>query len=375
MLQYEGRQALFLSSFRLSLMYERNITMKKNLVVVGYGGMGGGFHVKHAQSSDVVNLLGVYDIDEAKNELARSRGIFAYASLDEVLADERVDLITVAVPNDSHLDIVKRALEAGKSVICEKPVAMSVAELDEMIEAANKSGQIFSVHQNRRFDVDFLAIKKIVEDGKIGKPLRIESRIHGSRGIPSDWRGEKKHGGGMILDWGVHLIDQLLQIYKEPIKSIYCTVTNITNKEVDDGFYLTVTFESGAEAFIEVGTYNFIPLPRFYMKAEKGTALISDWRECAKVVRCKYWHESEVIPVETAAGLTKTMAPRDAITVEEWSEERPQSDVHNYYRNFCAAMDGTATQMVTHKEMRLVMRVMELAFLSAEKGTPVPYED
>ena len=349
--------------------------MKKNLVIVGFGGMGSGFHVKHAQSSDVVELLGVYDIDEAKNELARSRGIFAYDSLEAVLADERVDLITVAVPNDSHLYIVTRALKAGKSVICEKPVAMSVSELDEMIQTANECGGVFSVHQNRRFDVDYLAIKKIVEDGKIGKPLRIESRIHGSRGIPSDWRGEKAHGGGMILDWGVHLIDQLLQIFKEPIKSIYCTVTNITNKEVDDGFYLTITFESGAEAFIEVGTYNFIPLPRFYMKAEKGTALITDWRECAKVVRCKYWHESEVIPVETAAGLTKTMAPRDAITVEEWSEEKPKSDVHDYYRNFCAAMDGKATQMVTHKEMRLVMRVMELAFLSAETGKAVPYTD
>ncbi|MBP3436292.1 MAG: Gfo/Idh/MocA family oxidoreductase [Clostridia bacterium] len=349
--------------------------MKKNLVVVGYGGMGGGFHAKKALTSDVVNLLGIYDIDEKKNELARANGIYAYSSLDEVLADERVDIVTVAVPNDSHKEIVIRALEAGKSVICEKPVAMSLAELDEMIAAANKSGNIFSVHQNRRFDVDYLAIKKIVGDGKIGKPLRIESRIHGSRGIPSDWRGEKEHGGGMILDWGVHLIDQLLQIFNEPIKSIYCTVTNITNKEVDDGFYLTITFASGAEAFIEVGTYNFIPLPRFYMKAEKGSAIITDWRECAKVVKCKYWHESEVIPVETAAGLTKTMAPRDAVTVEEWSEERPQSDVHDYYRNFCAAMDGKETQMVTHPEMRTVMRVMELAFASAQAGEPVPYTE
>lgn len=347
--------------------------MKKNLVVIGYGGMGGGFHVKNALTSDVVNLLGIYDIDEKKSELARSRGIYAYSSLDEVLADERVDMVTVAVPNDSHLEIVVRALNAGKNVLCEKPVAMSLAELDQMIAAANKSGKIFSVHQNRRFDVDYLAIQKLVGDGKIGKPLRIESRIHGSRGIPSDWRGEKEHGGGMVLDWGVHLIDQMLQIYKEPIKSIYCTETHITNNEVDDGFYLTITFASGAEGFIEVGTYNFIPLSRFYMKAEHGTAIITDWRECAKVVKCKHWHESEVVPVETAAGLTKTMAPRDAITVEEWTEEKPHSDVHDYYRNFCAAIDGKATQMVTHEQMRVVMRVMELAFESAKKGCPVPF--
>lgn len=347
--------------------------MKKNLVVVGYGGMGAGFHVKNALTSDVVNLLGVYDIDEAKNELARSRGIYAYSSFEEVLADERVDMITVAVPNDSHLDLVVRALEAGKNVLCEKPVALSMADLDAMISAAEKSGKIFSVHQNRRFDVDYLAIKKIVEDGKIGKPLRIESRIHGSRGIPSDWRGTKEHGGGMILDWGVHLIDQILQIVKEPIKRVHCTVTNYTNKEVDDGFYLTLTFASGIEAFIEVGTLNFIALPRFYMKAEKGTAIISDWRECAKVVKCKYWHESEVVPVETAAGLTKTMAPRDSVTVEEFSEERPVSDVHNYYRNFCAAIDGKETQMVTHAEMRKVLRVMELAFKSAELDQTIDF--
>ena len=109
------------------------------------------------------------------------------------------------------------------------------------------------------------------------------------------------------------------------------------------------------------------------MKAQKGTAIITDWRECARVVRCKYWHESDVIPVETAAGLTKTMAPRDAVTVEEFTVDKPVSDVHDYYRNFCAAIDGKATQLVTHPEMRLVMRVMELAFKSAELGQTIPF--
>ena len=188
--------------------------MKKNLVVIGYGGMGG-WHVQHAQKSDVVNLLGIYDIDPKKSELARERGIFAYDSFEDVLADERVDLITVAIPNDSHMEVVVKALEAGKNVICEKPVAMNSDELDKMISAAEKAGKIFSVHQNRRFDVDFLAMKQIKESGDLGAVINIESRIHGSRGIPSDWRGEKEHGGGMLLDWGVHLIDQLLQIFDE----------------------------------------------------------------------------------------------------------------------------------------------------------------
>ena len=347
--------------------------MKKNLVVIGYGGMGG-WHVQHAQKSDVVNLLGIYDIDPKKTTLARERGIFAYDSLDEVLADERVDLVTVAIPNDSHLGTVVAALKAGKNVICEKPVAMNSEELDQMIAAAEESGKKFAVHQNRRFDIDFLAMKQIKESGELGSIINIESRIHGSRGIPSDWRGEKEHGGGMVLDWGVHLIDQLLQIFDEKIEKVYCTLDHITNNEVDDGFKLTIYFEGGKSAYIEVGTYNFIAMPRFYMRAEKGSAIITDWREKCKVAKCKYWHESDVIPVETAAGLTKTMAPRDSVTMDEYELEKPVSDVHDYYRNFCAAIDGNATQLVTHPQMRRVMKVMEACFESDRLDKPVDFE-
>ena len=348
--------------------------MKKNLVVIGYGGMGS-WHVGHAQKSDVVELAGIYDIDPAKSELAKSRDIFAYDSLEAVLADEKVDMVTVAIPNDSHKEVVIKALNAGKNVICEKPVAMNSEELDEMIAAAEKNGKIFSVHQNRRFDIDFLAMKHLKETGELGEFINIESRIHGSRGIPSDWRGEKEHGGGMVLDWGVHLIDQLLQIFDEKIDRIYCTFDNITNKEVDDGFKLTIYFEGGKSAFIEVGTYNFIAMPRFYLRAEKGSAIIMDWKENCKVTKCKAWHESEVIPVQTAAGLTKTMAPRDSITVDEYEIDKPSSDVHDYYRNFVKAIDGKATQLVTHPEMRRVMKVMEACFKSNELKQVIKFED
>ncbi len=348
--------------------------MKKNLVVIGYGGMGA-WHVQHAQNSDVVNLLGVYDINEERNALARERNIFAYNSFEEVLADERVDMITVAVPNDSHKSIVIRSLEAGKNVLCEKPVAMNLDELDEMIAASKRCGKVFSVHQNRRFDVDFLAIKKIKDSGEIGQLINVESRVHGSRGIPGDWRGKKEHGGGMLLDWGVHLIDQLLQIMDSKLETVYCEFDNITNLEVDDGIKLTMKFENGTKALVEVGTYNFIEMPRFYMRATEGSAIIGTWNDNAKVVKCTNMHESNVVPVVTAAGLTKTMAPRTDATTETYEIERPHSDVHDYYRNFVKAIDGTQEQMVTHSQMRRVMKVMMAAFESARLGQVVDFDD
>ena len=346
--------------------------MKKNLVIIGYGGMGG-WHAEHAQKSNAVNLLGIYDIKQERRDLAESRGLHAYGSLGEVLQDERVDLVTVAIPNDLHKETVIRSLRAGKNVICEKPVALSLADLDEMLEAARQSGKLFTTHQNRRWDVDFLAMKQIARSGEIGPVLRLESRIHGSRGIPSDWRGTREHGGGMILDWGVHLIDQIYQIIDEDVQSIYCTETHYTNDEVDDGCHLVITFADGREAMVEVGTLNFIALPRFYMIARNGTAMIRDWREKTQVVHCKAWHENDVLPVKTAAGLTKTMAPRDEVTTDTYEVDRPVSDVHDFYRNFCRAIDGQEEQLITHAQMRKVMRTMELAMESAQKGQVLPF--
>lgn len=345
----------------------------KKVAVIGYGGQGA-WHCDQVLKSDVCELKGTYDIREVRNDAARQKGIFVYDSDEAVMADPDVDIVVVAVPNDSHEYLVKDALKAGKNVICEKPVEMSVASVDRMIAAAKEAGKLFTVHQNRRWDVDFRAIKQIVESGEIGKPLCIESRIHGSRGIPSDWRCEKEHGGGMIFDWGVHLIDQMLQIYKQKITSLYCRCSHITNKEVDDGFKLDLYFEDGASAHIELGTYNFIAMPRFYMTAEKGSAIISDWRHKCHVAKLTKWVEKDVTPVQNAAGITKTMAPRDSLTLDEYDIEIPVCDVHEFYRNFCLSIDGKAEQIVKHAEIRRVMQVIEAAFLSDEQKQVISVE-
>ena len=341
---------------------------KMKIAVVGYGGMGG-WHVDRLLNSDVAELAGIYDIRRSRCESAEEKGIHAYNSFRELLQDDSVETVTVAIPNDVHEEVVIKALEAGKNVICEKPVTLTSESLERMIAAAKKNGKLFSTHQNRRWDVDFLAMKQIYDSRELGDVINLESRIHGSRGIPSDWRGEKRYGGGMLYDWGIHLIDQILMIFGfENLDSVFCTVDNITNQEVDDGFKLTMRFKSGQTAFVEVGTYNFISMPRFYLRAEKGTALITDWREEAQVVKCNYWHESEVIPVETAAGLTKTMAPRDEVTTETYRVARPESDVHDYYRNFVSATRGETNAFVTYDQMRMDLKVIEAAFKSAEIG-------
>ncbi len=342
------------------------ITMKKlNVAVIGYGGQGA-WHCSQVLKSDVVALSGTYDIKENRRVAAKDNGIFVYESNEAIFADNSVDIVVVATPNDVHEDLVVNALKSGKNVICEKPVALSVESFDRMVDASKESGKVLSVHQNRRWDVDYLGVKSVIESGEIGEVIRVESRIHGSRGIPSDWRCEKAPGGGMILDWGVHLIDQMLKLIPDKIIGVNCITTHITNKEVDDGFRLELAFETGKSAYVEVGTYNFIAMPRFYMQCKEGSLYLTDWQKNAHVAKLTRWIEKDVTPVQNAAGITKTMAPRDHLTLDEYDIERPMSDVHNFYRNFCAAVEGREEQFIKNCEVRRVLCVMEACFKSDE---------
>lgn len=335
------------------------------VAVVGYGGMGG-WHTRKIQEIPEVRLAGVYDILPERNQAAREAGIHAYGSLEELLGDPAVDAVTVAIPNDAHRDVCIRAMEAGKLVVCEKPVTMSGTVLEEMISASQRTGSVFTVHQNRRWDEDFRVAEKIVKSGQLGRVFAIQSRVHGSRGIPGDWRNTKEHGGGMVLDWGVHLLDQMNMMMGKMPKTVYATLSNVTNEEVDDGFTAIFTFDEGLVFTVEVGTSNFINLPRWYIEGLNGTAEITDFNVNGKIIIATADEEHDAVPIITAAGLTKTMAPRTPETIQELPLPRVDTDIKDYYRNIAKVVNGEEKPIVTHDQQRELMRLMEAIFESAE---------
>lgn len=349
--------------------------MAKNfqLAIVGLGGMGN-WHRELIETIDRLTVRGSFDIKEDRQQFARDHGLIAYDSLDALLADPEIDIVLASVPNDVHKEVVTKALRAGKSVVCEKPAALNSAELQEMIDVAEETGNFFTVHQNRRWDEDFLTVKNIYDQRLLGDIFRIESRVHGSRGIPGDWRQEKEHGGGMILDWGVHILDQMLQMVDSRVKRVYTTVTNVTNQLVDDGFTAELTFENGLVALLEVGTSNFINLPRWYVLGENGTAVINDWDLSGKIVRVTNWDKNDAVPVRTAAGLTKTMAPRTDETIREEKLPIVHSDIRDFYRNVMATIEGKEVSNIKLSEVMRVMKLMEAMFRSAETHQAVNFE-
>ncbi|MCI8553392.1 MAG: Gfo/Idh/MocA family oxidoreductase, partial [Clostridiales bacterium] len=174
--------------------------------IVGYGGMGR-WHTDGICKTDRVVFKGTYDINPDRMKAAEADGLtVSYSSYEALLADSEIDIVVIATPNNFHMPLAIQAMEAGKAVLCEKPVAMSSEETQKMIDCARRTGSVFTIHQNRRHDPDYLHVRDSIEQGLLGDVFEIESRVTGARGIPEGWRLYAVAGGGMMLDWGVHLI-------------------------------------------------------------------------------------------------------------------------------------------------------------------------
>lgn len=342
--------------------------------IIGFGGMAN-WHRETIAEIDGLEVAGIYDVKEERVEFAKECGLHAYNSIEELLGDPGIDLVLVATPNDLHKPIAIQAMRAGKPVVSEKPVTLSSSDLQEMMDVSEETGVYLTVHQNRRWDEDFLTIQKILNENKLGEVFRIESRVHGSRGIPGDWRQEKEHGGGMVLDWGVHLLDQILMMMKDvKLKKVFASVTNVTNQLVDDGFTAILTFENKVEVLVEVGTSSFISLPRWYVLGQDGTAIIKDWDLSGEIVCAAGVNEKDVVPVRTAAGLTKTMAPRREDTIHRYELPIVKSDIRDFYRNVMAVIEKKEESKIQLPEVMRVMKLMEAIFESARLNQVLDFE-
>lgn len=350
--------------------------MAYRLAIVGYGGMGSWHHNNIKEHIPEIQVTGAYDIREEARKNAAANGLKVYESLEDLLADPAIDIVTVAVPNNFHKEISIAAMKSGKNVVCEKPVTMNAGELEEIIAVRNETGRLFSVHQNRRWDKDYRTIRQILADQSIGTPYFIESRVQGSRRSLHGWRGHKINGGGMVLDWGVHLLDQIMDLIDSKVTQVYGQLFNIFSDEVDDNFKALIRFENGVSALIEIATNCFITQPRWHMSCTDGTVQIDGWGREGKMIKLLTdedmgW-EDEI--VYTAAGPTRTMAPRPVHTTQELEIPDVPAEWSSYYKNIAAVLDGREELIVKPEQALRVMRVIDLIFESNEKGTGLSCE-
>lgn len=343
--------------------------------IIGFGYMGH-FHLRKSREIGV-EVVAVYNTPSDKLKDAMAEGLTAYDDLDAFLADDRFSLVYVCTPNDVHAELSIACLNAGKHVMCEKPVTMNSAELEACIAAAEKNHRIFTTHQNRRWDLDYLTVKAAVDSGEIGRITTINSRVYGQRGVCFGWRADPARGGGMLYDWGIHLIDQFLCMFPgHKVVSVYARLLSILTPAVDDSFELQMTFDNETCAIVHVGTFSLQNLPRWFVYGDRGTMRLDDFTGVnggmARIRESVSGFDS--VFGKHQIGPSRTMAPLHPEYIEQLALPQVESDPLAYHRNLIAACEGRETPYVSFNDMRRAMKIVDLAFESSRTNQVIKTE-
>lgn len=327
--------------------------MSVRTVVVGYGsafGMGH-HHAEWIRNTKGLELVGVCEPDEERRKVAaETEQVPTYESLDQVVADDRVDMVALIVPHDLHAPLAIQAMKAGKHVITEKPMCVTTDEADAMIAAAKANDVVLTVYHNRRWDTDFVTVKRLIDEGAVGDVFMVECCIGGPRPL-SGWRRLEKHGGGQLRDWGAHVLDQMCLIAGGPAKSVYADFeyrvwTDIM--DVPTHAQLMIEFESGMWAEATFSNISWAPKPRWRVLGEKGGLL----KQSGGGGTVTWYHE---------------VAGQQAVT------EVPCLDTNlaELYQNVSDHINEGVELIVKPEEARRYVAIFEAAYESARTGQAV----
>jgi predicted dehydrogenase len=340
--------------------------------VLGYGAIGHE-HNAAVALTDGLSLTAVADPNPARVEAARELApdVRGHTSGEALLADDEVDLVVVSTPPNTHADWVLRALEAGKHVVVEKPFCLTVAEADRQIAAAAERQLSLSVYQNRRWDADYLALKKAVRAGRLGEVFHLETFL-GGYGHPCNyWHSDERVSGGAIYDWGSHFLDWVLDLLPQDVewvsatthKRVWHDVTNADHSRV------LVHFTDGVEAEFTHSDLAAALKPKFYVLGTLG-GIVSDWRYERVIARSPIGTLQE----DRLAHSDSPVALR--LLDAEGSETQlavPPPPPQPFHRELADQLLSGAPMSVTPEGSRRNIAVMQAATSSAAQGgRPVP---
>lgn len=238
--------------------------------LVGYGFGGRYFHAPLIRSAAECELVGVMTSSPQRRELVGNElpGTVTYASLQE-LVDAGAEAVAISTPADTHTAVTEQALKLGLAVVCDKPFALDAAAALGTVRLAAELGLPLSPYQNRRWDSDFLTVRKLVADGKLGVVSRFESRFE--RHAPADGPGAA--GGGTLLDFFSHLVDQAL-VLLGPVSSVYAD-WRIRASGLDDDVFVALNHDNGARSHLWGNWTQAAPGPRFRVTGSAGTYILA----------------------------------------------------------------------------------------------------
>jgi predicted dehydrogenase len=242
------------------------------VAVVGYGLAGRSFHAPFVEAVDGLRLDAIVTADPKRRAQAAAEHPAAtiFGGVEEMLGNATVDVVVVATPNRFHVPIGIQALAAGRHVVVDKPIAMDVGEAETLIEAATRAGRLLSVYQNRRWDGDFLTVRRLMADGALGPIDSLESRFERSSPVGPEWRESGAEAGGPLRDLGAHLVDQSVILFG-PARRVWAQVDRRRpGTEVDDSVFVAIDHESGVRSRLWMSVIASHAGPRMRLRGLAG---------------------------------------------------------------------------------------------------------
>jgi predicted dehydrogenase len=247
----------------------------ENKIKVGlmaYGMSGKIFHAPFFEAHKGFELIAV--VERSKNKAAEDYpNIITYRAIEELLADERLELIVVNTPNYTHYEYAKASLNAGKNVLIEKPFSVTKAEAEELFSLAFRKGLKVLAYQNRRFDSDFLAVQKVVKSGRLGKITEAHLRFDRYRNEISEktFKEEPIPGAGIFYDLGAHMIDQAIALFGIPSEFHKTYGKHRANTAVDDVAHALLKYNNGLNVFVTTNMLVVKQQPAYVFYGINGT--------------------------------------------------------------------------------------------------------
>lgn len=335
--------------------------------LLGYGAIGHE-HSRAVQHVAGLELAAVCDPAPERLQAARSHapGVRCHTEGEQLLANPEVDLVIVSTPPAGHAGWAMEALRAGRHVLVEKPFAVHTDEADAVLAEADRRGLLAAVYQNRRFDPDHLAIRRAVRAGLLGELFHVEAFI-GGYGHPCNlWHSDAASSGGVVYDWGAHVLDQLLDLIPDPVEQVVATEQkrvwlDVTNA---DHCRVTVRFAGGAEATFVYSDLAAALKPRWYVLGTRG-AIVGHWRTERVVARNEIGTLSEdVLAPADSPPVLDLHAADGAVT----RLATPPAPRYGFHAELADQLQLGLPMSVTAEQSRRVLAVMEAATVSAASG-------
>ncbi|MGQ9523653.1 MAG: Gfo/Idh/MocA family protein [Armatimonadota bacterium] len=328
--------------------------------IIGLGRSGWNIHAPILEADPGYQVTAVADaLDERRREAVDRFRCAAYADYHDLLDDPNVELVLVAAPSHLHAPITLDALRAGKHVLCEKPMALSTQQADEMIAAAKQANRILTVFHNRRFDPDFLKVKEVIDSGKLGTVhlVRMGHYLYERR---HDWQMLKHLGGGMLNNWGVHFLDRAMVLLNYSVESVLADMKHtVGSGDADDHVKITLKGTNGMVVDLELTACCAVQPPAWLVLGDHGSLIGSK-----EHLRWRYYDPTAVPPpppADSGPAVGRKFGEPEPLPWVEETAHTPETgeNCRLFYRRLYEALREGSEPPVTAESARAHIPILE----------------